>query len=58
MWSIANAVTTFTGTRAASVALSAPTAAGADLSFNYRLRPGICQQKNATCIMKKMGSID
>jgi ABC-type multidrug transport system fused ATPase/permease subunit len=32
--------------------------AGGDLSFDYRLRPGVCQNKNATFIMKKMGIID
>jgi len=32
--------------------------AGGELSFDYRLRPGICQNKNATFIMKKMGIID
>lgn len=32
--------------------------AGGDLSFDYRLRRGICQNKNATFIMKKMGIID
>ncbi|MBE2290683.1 MAG: DNA mismatch repair protein [Chitinophagaceae bacterium] len=32
--------------------------AGGELSFDYRLRSGICQNKNATFIMKKMGIID
>ena len=31
---------------------------GDDLSFDYRLKPGVCDTMNATFLMKKLGIID